>query len=206
MVNTSQLVRAVSESTGVGARTVDDVVDAVAGAIIEEVRAGRKVTIVGFGTFNPMRRAPRLGRNPRTGAAVPIPASKGVRFATGSTFKSALNPKEEAPMAVTTAARKAGAKAPARKTAARTTAGKAVTKRAPTRTTAAKKTAAKKTVATRTTAKRAVARKATTTRSVAKKTAAKKTAATKTVARKAPARATTAKKAVAKKAVARASR
>ena len=78
--------------------------------------------MVGFGTFTPRpERAPELGRNPRTGAVVPIPASKGVRFATGSTFKSALNPKEGVSMAVKKAAKKAVRKAPARKTQLRKT-------------------------------------------------------------------------------------
>jgi DNA-binding protein HU-beta len=187
-VNRSQLVTAVSESTQVAHRTVDDVVEALFGLIITEVRSGRRVTVVGFGTFTPTARAARTGRNPRTGTAVPIPASKGVRFATGSTFKKALNPnKEGAPMAVTkAAAKKAVRKAPAKKTVARKTAAKktvvkkAVARKAPARKTAAKKTAVKK--------------------APARKTAAKKTVAKKTVARKAPARKTAAKKTVARKA------
>ena len=94
--------------------------DVLFDTIVTEVRSGRKVTVVGFGSFNPSDRGPRVGRNPRTGAVVPIPASKGVRFATGSAFKSALNPKEGVSMAVKKAAAKRSArKRPARKTAAR---------------------------------------------------------------------------------------
>ena len=116
-MNRSQLVHAVTETTQTARRTVDDVVEALFDTVIAEVRSGRKVTVVGFGTFSPTDRAPRMGRNPRTGAAVPIPASRGVRFATGSTFKSALTPKEGVSMAVKKApAKKAPAKkAPARK-------------------------------------------------------------------------------------------
>ena len=111
-MNKSQLVRTVSESTSLTRRTVEDVVDVLFDSIVTAVQSGRKVTVIGFGTFTPTKRAPRLGRNPRTGAAVPIPASKGVRFATGSTFKSALTPKEGVSMAVKKAAAK---KASARK-------------------------------------------------------------------------------------------
>jgi len=92
-VNRSQLVHAVTGSTQTARRNVEEVVEALFDLIITEVRSGRKVTVVGFGTFSPVARASRVGRNPRTGAVVPIPASRGVRFATGSAFKSALTPK-----------------------------------------------------------------------------------------------------------------
>ena len=184
-MNRSQLVEAVTESTQMTRRTVEDVVGHLFETIITEVRSGRKVTVVGFGTFSPTLRAPRVGRNPRTGAVVPIPASKGVRFATGSAFKSALTPKEGVSMAVKkAAAKKAPArKAPAKKTAAKKTtakktAAKKAVKKAPARKAPARKTAAKKTTARKTTAKKAPARK----------TAAKKAPARKTTARKAPAR------------------
>src|SRR5665213_1931083 len=160
IVNRSQLVQAVTGSTQVTRRTVEDVVEKLFDTIITEVRSGRKVTVVGFGTFTPTRRASRIGRNPRTGAVVPIPASKGVRFATGSTFKSALTPKEGVSMAVKKAAAK---KASARKAPAKKTAAKKAT---------AKKTAAKKAPARKRAEKKAPARKA-----PARKTAAKKTAA-----------------------------
>ncbi len=131
-MNRSQLVKAVSESTSSSRRTVEDVVDSLFDTIVTEVRSGRKVTVIGFGAFNPTARGPRVGRNPRTGAVVPIPASKGVRFATGSTFKSALNPKEGVSMAVKkAAAKRAVRKAPAKKTSARKATAKKAVKKAP---------------------------------------------------------------------------
>ena len=181
-MNRSQLVRAVSESTLSSRRAVEDMVETLFGVIVSEVRSGRKVTVVGFGSFNPVERGARVGRNPRTGAVVPIPASNGVRFATGSAFKSALNPKEGKAMAVRKATRKRTAKkAPARKTAARKSTAKRTTKRAP-----ARKRTAKKAPARKRTAKKAPARKRT-----AKKAPAKR----KTAARKAPVRRRRAKKA-----------
>ena len=169
-MNKSQLVRAVGESTELARRTVEGVVDDLFTMIITEVRSGRKVTVIGFGTFAPTARAARVGRNPRTGSAVPIPASKGVRFVTGSAFKLALNSKEGAPMAVKKAAvKKAVRKAPAKKT---------VAKKAPAKRTVAKKAPARKAPAKKTVAKKAPARKA----------PARKAPAKKTVAKKAPAR------------------
>ncbi len=177
-MNKSQLVNAVSESALSSRNTVGDVVDVLFDTIVTEVRSGRKVTVIGFGTFNPTARGPRVGRNPRTGAVVRIPASKGVRFATGSAFKSALNPKEGVSMAVKkAAAKRAVRKAPAKKTAARKSTAKKAVKKAPARKAPARKTAAKKTAAKRT-AKRAPARKAakrSVKRAPARKTAAKKT-------------------------------
>ena len=54
-MNRSQLVHAVTESTQAARRTVEDVVEQLFGTIIMEVRSGRKVTVVGFGTFTPVR-------------------------------------------------------------------------------------------------------------------------------------------------------
>ena len=199
-MNRSQLVEAVTESTQMTRRTVEDVVGHLFETIITEVRSGRKVTVVGFGTFSPTLRAPRVGRNPRTGAVVPIPASKGVRFATGSAFKSALTPKEGVSMAVKKAAAKkaparkapakktAAKKTTAKKTAAKKTAAKKAVKKAPARKAPARKTVAKKTTARKTTAKKAPARKTAAKKAPARKTAAKKAPARKTTARKAPAR------------------
>ena len=173
-MNKSQLVKTISASTASSRKLVEDVVDELFGTIVTEVRSGRKVTVIGFGAFTPTARGPRVGRNPRTGAVVPIPASNGVRFATGSAFKQALNPKEGVAMAVKkAAAKKAVRKAPAKKTAARKSTAKKAVKKAPATKTAAKKTTAKKAV-----------RKA-----PARKTAARKTTAKKAV-KKAPARKT----------------
>ena len=161
-MNRSQLVRAVSESTTSSRRAVEDMVEALFEVIVTEVRSGRKVTVSGFGSFNPTKRGPRMGRNPRTGAVVPIPASKGVRFATGSAFKSALNPKEGEAMAVRKAATKRSArKAPARRTAARKSTAKRTTKRAPARKRTAKKAPARKRTAKKTAARRSTAKRTT---------------------------------------------
>ena len=60
-MNKSQLVRAVSESTHSSRRTVEDVVDVLFDTIVTEVRSGRKVTVVGFGTFTPTDSWPPCG-------------------------------------------------------------------------------------------------------------------------------------------------
>jgi DNA-binding protein HU-beta len=216
-VNRSELIDAVAREMALTKREAESVVGAVIGNIVDEVRSGRRVSLVGFGSFNPTRRAARTGRNPQTGAPVDIPASKGVRFVASSTLKSIVNGKAEpaARKAVTVPAKSTAKKSTARKTTARkttarkstakktgarkTAARKTTAKRAPARKSTARKTTARKTTARKTTAKKVGARK----KATAKKTTARKTAVRKTAAKKTTARKTTAKKAGARKTTAR---
>lgn len=90
-MNKSELITAVAGNAALEKRQAERAVDAVVDTVMAEVKAGRKVSLIGFGSFNPTSRAARTGRNPRTGAPVRIAASRGVRFSVGSGFKSALN-------------------------------------------------------------------------------------------------------------------
>lgn len=65
-------------------------IEAVIDAIIREIAAGNKVSLTGFGTFTRTERAPRTGRNPHTGEAVPIPATAVPKFTPGSYFKKVV--------------------------------------------------------------------------------------------------------------------
>lgn len=66
-------------------------VDAVFEVIMQRVTAGERVQIIGFGTFDSVERAARIGRNPRTGAAIQVPASTSPRFHAGQTFRSQVS-------------------------------------------------------------------------------------------------------------------
>jgi nucleoid DNA-binding protein len=92
-VNKTELVDLVSNKTDLDRRKAATAVDAVIDGVMQSVEAGDKVSILGFGTFNPTSRAARTGRNPQTGMPVAIAASNGVRFAPGAAFKSLLNSK-----------------------------------------------------------------------------------------------------------------
>jgi DNA-binding protein HU-beta len=119
-VNRTELVEKVADATGLDKRQAEAAVVAVADAVMSETRSGNKVSIFGFGTFTPTSRAARTGRNPQTGAPVKIAASKSVRFAPASAYKSALNAKKAA--AKKTAAKKStGKAAPAKKAAKKAT-------------------------------------------------------------------------------------
>jgi len=133
-MNRTELVEKVAAATGLEKRVAENAVKAVIDTVVDETKAGNKVSIFGFGTFTPNSRAARTGRNPQTGAPVKIAASKGVRFAPASAYKSSLNAKA----VKKTAAKKAPAKkvaaskaAPAAKTApAKKVAAKKATKTA----------------------------------------------------------------------------
>jgi DNA-binding protein HU-beta len=69
----------------------DKALKAVFDAIKDEVVAGNKVDIAGFGSFQPADRAARTARNPQTGEVIQVAAKKAVKFKVSKTFKDALN-------------------------------------------------------------------------------------------------------------------
>lgn len=69
------------------AKAVDAVLDSIAGSL----SSGKEVRLVGFGTFSVASRAATTGRNPRTGEAIQIPASKQPKFKAGKGLKDSVN-------------------------------------------------------------------------------------------------------------------
>jgi DNA-binding protein HU-beta len=90
-VNKNDLVDAVSERTGLAKSDAARAVEAVLGAITDTLRKGETVALSGFGSFVAKTRAARTGRNPRTGDAIDIPASRAPAFKAGKALKDALN-------------------------------------------------------------------------------------------------------------------
>jgi DNA-binding protein HU-beta len=90
-MNKNDLVDAVSERTGLARSDAAQAVEAVLAAITAALRAGDAVTLSGFGSFVAKTRAARTGRNPRTGEAIAIPASRAPAFKAGKGLKDALN-------------------------------------------------------------------------------------------------------------------
>ena len=79
------------ELEGVTVKDTGIFVEATIKAIQNAVIAGEKVQLVGFGTFEVVERAERQGRNPKTGEAMTIAASKAPKFKAGKAFKDAVN-------------------------------------------------------------------------------------------------------------------
>lgn len=89
-MNKGELVTAIAEklADGTTKKQVDATVSAAIDVIMEAVASGDKVTIVGFGSFEPRDRKERQGRNPKTGAEMIIPAAKIPAFSAGKLFKN----------------------------------------------------------------------------------------------------------------------
>lgn len=91
-MNKSELVEAVQNSLGKDAtkRCAEDALAAVLDSIASGVKKDGKVQLIGFGTFEVKHRAARMGRNPKTGEAMKIKASKTVGFKCSSSLKASL--------------------------------------------------------------------------------------------------------------------
>lgn len=90
-MNKADLVAIVAEKADLTKKEAVAAVDAVMTSIIEDVAAGNKVQLIGFGTFETSTRAEREGRNPQTGEAMTIPATVVPKFKAGKAFKDAVN-------------------------------------------------------------------------------------------------------------------
>ena len=90
-MNKNDLVALVADAAGLSKIDATKAVDAVFDGIIQSLKKGEDVRLVGFGTFDVSDRAASEGRNPRTGEKINIPASKQPKFKAGKTLKDALN-------------------------------------------------------------------------------------------------------------------
>lgn len=84
------LVDKVADKAGLTKADSARVLDALVEAISDCLAKGEKLTWTGFGTFEVRQRAARMGRNPQTGAPMPIPASKSPAFKAGKSLKDAV--------------------------------------------------------------------------------------------------------------------
>jgi DNA-binding protein HU-beta len=90
-VNKNDLVGAVADSSDLSKADAAKAVDAVFDSITSSLQGGGEVRLVGFGTFSVANRKASTGRNPRTGEAIQIPASKQPKFKAGKGLKDAVN-------------------------------------------------------------------------------------------------------------------
>ena len=92
-MNKAELVASIAEKSGFSKKDSEKAVAAVIDSIIEAVKKGEKVQLIGFGTFEVRSRAARTGRDPRTGKEIKIPACKVTGFKAGKAFKDAVSEK-----------------------------------------------------------------------------------------------------------------
>jgi DNA-binding protein HU-beta len=86
-MNKGELVDQIAEKANVTKKQADAILTAMLETIQEEVASGNKITLVGFGTFEPRDRSEREGRNPKTGEVMTIPATRVPAFSAGKLFK-----------------------------------------------------------------------------------------------------------------------
>ncbi len=90
-MNKSDLIDAVADSADISKAAAGRALDGALEAITKALKKGDSVTLVGFGTFTVRKRNARTGRNPRTGEAIKIKASKVPGFKPGKALKDAIN-------------------------------------------------------------------------------------------------------------------
>ncbi len=90
-MNKSELIEAIATAAGLTKADAGKALNAMTGAITGAMTSGDGVQLTGFGSFIVRDRAARTGRNPQTGAAIQIKASKVAAFKAGKALKEAVN-------------------------------------------------------------------------------------------------------------------
>lgn len=90
-MNKTQLIEAVASKSEIKKKDAEAAINAAFEVITDALKAGDKVQVIGFGTFEVKERGARTGRNPQTGKTIEIPASKHPAFAAGKALKDAVN-------------------------------------------------------------------------------------------------------------------
>ncbi|MBI5166140.1 MAG: HU family DNA-binding protein [candidate division NC10 bacterium] len=86
----AELVDKMARASGVTKKSAERALGALLGGIKESLKKGKRVTLVGFGSFSVAKRAARNGRNPQTGKPIKIPATKVPKFKAGKELKDAV--------------------------------------------------------------------------------------------------------------------
>ncbi len=90
-MNKTELISAVAANSGLSKKDSEKALNAFVEAVEAALKAGDKVQLVGFGSFEVRERAERKGRNPQTKAEIVIPASKLPVFKAGKALKDAID-------------------------------------------------------------------------------------------------------------------
>lgn len=92
-MNKGELISAIAEKTGARKVDTEGMVNAFFETVVETLKSGDEIRIVGFGTFSVTERKATTGRNPSTGQEIQIPACRVPKFKPGQTLKDAVNSK-----------------------------------------------------------------------------------------------------------------
>lgn len=89
-MNKTELIKVMAEKADISKKDAEKVLTAFANIVTDTLVDGDKVAITGFGTFEVVERSERQGRNPATGEAITIAASKSPKFKAGKALKDAV--------------------------------------------------------------------------------------------------------------------
>ncbi len=84
------LISVIQAGTGASKKAAGETLDALLDTVTLSLKKNKKVQLIGFGSFEVVKRKARKGRNPATGEAIRIKASKGVRFRAGTKLKGGI--------------------------------------------------------------------------------------------------------------------
>jgi DNA-binding protein HU-beta len=85
-----EMIEMMAENSGITKKQADEALQAFMDGVTKQLKKGDKVSFAGFGTFAVSKRKARTGRNPQTGAAIQIPATKVPVFKAGKNLKQAI--------------------------------------------------------------------------------------------------------------------
>ena len=86
----AELVERISRDAKISKKAAETALDSFMASVRDSLRKGKRVSLVGFGTFAVGRRAARNGRNPQTGETIKIKATKVPKFKAGKALKDAV--------------------------------------------------------------------------------------------------------------------
>ena len=90
-MNKQELITVMSEMADMPKKKTEAALKALIDVISEELAKDEKIQLVGFGTFETVKKAARVAKNPQNGKAINIPASKAPKFKAGKALKDIVN-------------------------------------------------------------------------------------------------------------------
>ncbi len=85
-----ELIAKMAASAGITKVAASNALAAFTGAVTSSLKKGQRVSLVNFGTFTVAKRKARVGRNPRTGETLKIPAARVPKFSAGKMLRASV--------------------------------------------------------------------------------------------------------------------
>lgn len=85
-----QLIQEIAKITKLPNKNVETTINTFTETVMKTLKKGQEVKLIGFGTFKVIKTRARIGRNPKTGKELKIPARRKVRFSTGTKLNEAV--------------------------------------------------------------------------------------------------------------------